>query len=162
MPMPGFMTITGENQGLIQGSCDLKDLEGKIEVFSFSHKVEIPRKSDTGSHLGNRVHSNITVLKETDKSTPKLYQALCTGEQLTEVIFSWYRYTKIKGDLIYYTVRLEKSIITAIEPWVPNRLDTANTANHHMENISFLYGKIRWRWEPDHTEYEDSWLTPGI
>ncbi len=160
MPMPGFMTITGENQGPIQGSCDLKGLEGKIEVFSFNHKVEIPRKSDTGSHLGNRVHSNITVLKETDKSTPKLYQALCTGEQLTEVTFSWYRYTEIKGDLKYYTVHIENSIITCIDPWVPNRLDPANAGYHHMENVSFLYGKIRWTWEIGIIEYEDCWLSP--
>ncbi len=91
MAWPAFMTIKGETQGPIDGSCDLKDLEGTIEIYSFDHTVEVPRSRETGLPTGRRVHLDITVNKEVDKSTPKLYKALCDGEKLTEVVFSWYR-----------------------------------------------------------------------
>ena len=42
MPMPGNLIITGEEQGLIEGSCELDDREGTILVQAFDHVVEIP------------------------------------------------------------------------------------------------------------------------
>ena len=42
MPTPGSLTITGEVQGLIEGSCELEDREGTILVQAFDHVVEIP------------------------------------------------------------------------------------------------------------------------
>ncbi len=155
--MPGFMWITGKSQGPIEGSVDLKDTKGSIELYSYDHKVAIPRSPDTGLYKGRRLHHEITVCKETDKSTPKLYQALCTGEVLTDVIMSWYRFMDVKGPVKLYTVMIENSIITCIKPWIPNRMDPSYEGYYHMENVSFSYEKITWTWEPDGIKFIDSW-----
>ncbi|MGB1110012.1 MAG: Hcp family type VI secretion system effector [Gammaproteobacteria bacterium] len=158
MSMPGFMTIMGEQQGPIEGSCDLAGREGEIELYDFRHKVEIPRHPGSGLPVGRRVHGELMINKETDKSTPKLYKALCEGEKLTEVEIRWYRYSGSTADENFYTVLLENALITRIEPKVLNRLDQPDAPFRHMEDVAFAYEKITWSWESDGIEYEDAWV----
>ena len=156
MPMPGNLIITGEEQGLIEGSCELEDREDTILVQGFDHVVEIPTDS-RGVASGRRVHRAMTLTKEIDKSTPMLYQALCTNEMLTEVILNWYRLDGTGEYEKYFYITMENAFITRIRPWVPNVLDRANETMKHMEDISLSYEKIIWTWEPDGIEYEDAW-----
>ena len=156
MPMPGNLTITGEVQGEIEGSCDLDNREGTILVQAFDHVVEIPT-DDRGIASGRRKHSPISITKEIDRSTPMLYQALCTGELLTSVILDWYRIDGTGEDELYYTMELENAMITRIHPWVPNVLDRSTENLRHMEDVSIAYESIIWTWEPDGIEYEDTW-----
>ena len=46
MPTPGNLTITGEEQGLMEGSCELEEREGTILVQAFDHVVEMFQKLD--------------------------------------------------------------------------------------------------------------------
>ncbi len=156
MPMPGNLIITGEEQGLIEGSCELDEREGTILVQAFDHVVEIPTDS-RGVASGSRVHRAMSITKEIDKSTPMLYQALCTNEMLTEVILNWYRLDGTGEYELYYSLTMANAFITKIRPWVPNVLDRANETLKHMEDISITYEKIIWTWEPDGIEYEDAW-----
>jgi len=156
MPQPGNLIITGEEQGLIEGSCELEEREDTILVQAFDHVVEIPTDS-SGAATGRRVHRAMTITKEIDKSTPMLYQALCTNELLTEVILNWYRLDGTGEYELYYSMTMENAFITRIHPWVPNVLDRANDSMQHMEDISLSYEKIIWTWEPDGIEYEDAW-----
>ena len=156
MPMPGNLTITGEEQGLIEGSCELEEREGTILVQAFDHTVEVPT-DDRGVASGNRVHRPMTITKEIDRSTPMLYQALCNGELLTEVKLDWYRIDGTGMQELYFSMLMENALITRIHPWVPNVLDRKNETLKHMEDISISYEKIIWTWEPDGIEYEDVW-----
>lgn len=156
MPLPGNLIITGEDQGLIEGSCELDQREDTILVQGFDHAVEIPTDS-RGVASGKRVHRAMTIIKEIDKSTPMLYQALCTNELLTEVILNWYRLDGTGEYELYYSITMNNAFITRIRPWVPNVLDRANEHLKHMEDVSLSYEKIIWTWEPDGIEYEDAW-----
>ena len=160
MPMIGFMNLTGVNQGSIDGSSDLP--EGTIEIYEFKHSVAIPRSGETGLPVGRRIHHDIKICKETDKSTPKLFKALCDGEKLTTVEFSWFRPDGTPGGEKekYYTVQLENAIITRIKPYSPQRLDLTKEGFKFMEEVSFAYEKIIWIWEPDGIEHEDLWVAP--
>lgn len=160
MSMPVFMKITTQNHGPIEGTCDLSGLEGTTEVYAIDHVVEIPRSKSTGRPTGRRIHNDLTINKQIDKTTPLLYQSLCTGEKLTEVVFSWYRYGGDAGEMEeYYTVRLENAVITRIKPWSSHKNDPVNENSYHLESISFAYEKIVWEWI-DGIEYEDSWIGP--
>jgi type VI secretion system secreted protein Hcp len=161
MNIPGFASITGENQGLIEGSCDLENLVGKIEMYSYNHLVEIPRDPQSGLPIGRRVHRTLTFTKEIDKSTPKLYQALCTGETLSEVEFSWYRYVEGGGHDIYFTLKLENALITAIRPEIRSQVNMNQSDSLHLEDVSITYERIIWTWVPDGIEFEDAWVEPG-
>ncbi len=103
MAMPAHLTLTGEKQGKIDGSCEMQGRENSILVYAMTHDVSIPRSSADGLSTGKRVHGSLCIVKEYDKSSPKLYQALCTGEHMKDVTLKWYRITKQGTEEHYFT-----------------------------------------------------------
>lgn len=160
MPMPGHLTLEGEKQGKIEGSCELKGRAGTILVQGFHHNVHIPTDPQTGLAAGKRTHGAFTVVKEFDKSSPLLYQALCTGEHLKNVELKLYRIAKTGTEEHYFTTRLEDAVITSISPSMPNCLDKSTASYGHMEEVSFTYRKAIWRHEVDKKEAQDDWKIP--
>ena len=160
MPMPAHMTVEGENQGAIEGSCEMQGREKTILVEAFEHRVRIPRDPQSGLSTGKRMHESMTVTKVYDKATPKLYQALCTGEHLKNVTIKWYRIDPAGQEEHYFTHVLEDAIVVSMHPYMPNCLDPKTESFTHMEDVEFSYKKIRWTWEPDGIESEDSWIMP--
>ena len=63
MPIPVNLTVGGELQGAIEGSCEIEDREGSILVLGVDHVVEIPTDSE-GNTAGRRVHRPLTITKE--------------------------------------------------------------------------------------------------
>lgn len=160
MPMPCYLTLEGQNQGKIEGSVKVKGHEGKIMIQAVEHTVEIPKSPQTGLPTGKRVHGPATFTKEIDKSSPKLFQALTSGEQMKHVTLEYYRISPKGTEEKYYTVKLENAILTSLRAWTPNCLDAANKQMGHMEDVAFTYEKITWTFDPDGIEAEDSWLAP--
>ncbi|MCP3922506.1 MAG: Hcp family type VI secretion system effector [Desulfobacterales bacterium] len=162
MPMPAHLEITGNNQGAIEGSCEMEGRENTILVHSMDHNIHIPRDPQSGLATGKRVHGPLTILKETDKSTPKLYQALVTGENLSNVLIKWYRIDPTGAEEHYFTHEIEDAIIVEVKPFMPTSFLKENEPYRHMEKISFSYKKITWTWEVDGIASEDSWITPKV
>jgi len=160
MPLPAHMTLEGETQGKIDGSCTLKGRENTILVQAFDHEVYIPRDPQTGYATGKRVHNPATIVKAYDKSSPKLYQALVTGEQLKNVEIKWYRIDSKGTEEHYFTTRLEGAIIVSVRPSMPNVLQPSSEPFTHMEDVSFTYRKVIWTWVPDGIEAQDDWSVP--
>ncbi len=156
MPMPGHMTLVGKEQGSIEGSCDIEGREETILVQGFKHLVDLPA-NEHGVPSGKRVHRPLMITKEVDKSTPKLYQALCTGEPMSEATLRWYRMDGSGEEVQFFTVMLQNALIVKIESWVPDVLDKQNASYGNMENLWFTYETIRWTWEEDGIEYEEHW-----
>ena len=161
MPLPFHLGLEGEKQGKIEGSCDMKGREGTILAYAMSHDIHIPRDPQSGLPSGKRVHGPLTIVKEFDKSSPLLYKALCQGEHMKKVEIKWYRIDKKGAEVHYFTQTLENAIIVSMKPFVPTVFLTENEPYRHMEEISFTYKKIKWRWEPDSKEAEDDWSAPS-
>jgi type VI secretion system secreted protein Hcp len=161
MPMPSHITLEGERQGKIAGSCDMKGREGTILVYAMDHDIHIPRDPQTGLASGKRIHGPLTVVKEYDKSSPLLYQALCTGEHMKNVTMKWYRIDAKGSEEHYFTHTLENAIIVSIKPFMKMAFLQENESYRHMEEVSFTYEKIKWTWEADGIESEDSWKLPA-
>jgi type VI secretion system secreted protein Hcp len=106
---------------------------------------------------GRRVHRPLVITKEIDKSSPMLYQALCTGERLLEVKLDWFRIDETGTEELYYSVQLKNALISKVKPWMPNAMDASMSGFRHMEDVSIIYEKIIWTWELDGIEYEDEW-----
>ena len=157
MAMPCFMTVVGEKQGAIDGSCDIKGREKSILVYALDHNISMPIDPQTGLSSGKRIHGPLAVTKEFDKSSPKLYQALCTGEHLKNVEIKYFRVAKDGKEEHYYTQQLSDAIVVSMEPFVPTVFLKENDPYRHMEKVSFTYSKIKWTWIPDGVEAEDSW-----
>jgi type VI secretion system secreted protein Hcp len=157
MAMPCFMSVEGEKQGAIEGSCEIKDKEKTILCYAVDHKIAMPTDPHTGHSSGKRIHGALTLTKEIDKSSPKLYQALCTGEHLKKVEIKYYRIAKDGSEEHYFTQTLSDAIVVAMEPFVPTVFLKENDSYRHMERVSYTYSKIKWSWVPDGVEAEDSW-----
>jgi len=160
MPMPCHMEVEGENQGKIEGSCDMQGREGTILAYAMDHEIRIPRDPQSGFPSGKRVHGPLKIVKEFDKASPKLYQALCTGEHLKNVTLKWYRIDATGSEQHYFTHTMEDAVVVEVKPYVPMAFLPQNEPYRHMEEVSFTYSKIKWTWEPDGIESEDSWKVP--
>ena len=157
MAMPSFMTVTGEKQGSIDGSCEIKGREKSILVYALDHNISMPRDPQTGLSSGKRIHGPFSIIKEIDKSSPKLYQALCTGEHLKSVLVKYTRVGKDGKEEHYFTEELSDAIVVSMAPFVPTVFLKENDAYRHMERVSFTYSQIKWTWIPDGIEAQDSW-----
>jgi type VI secretion system secreted protein Hcp len=142
------MTVQGQDQGLIQGSCEAQGKEDTIAVVGNEYGVYYPTDSQ-GQITGQRVHDRYKILKYTDKATVGLYQAMVTGERLNSVVIKFYRLGPLGQEEQYYTVRLENAYITEIKTVTPN-----------IESVAFNFAKIRWTWEPDGIEWQDDVYQP--
>jgi type VI secretion system secreted protein Hcp len=154
------MEVTGMNQGKIDGSCEMEGRENTMLVYSYDHKVQIPRNPTDGLPSGKRVHMPLKIVKVTDKGSPKLYQALCTGEHLENVTLKQYRIDPTGNEEHYYTIVLENAIVVEMNSYMPMSFMPANEPYLHMEELLFSYEKIKWTWEVDGIESEDSWKKP--
>jgi type VI secretion system secreted protein Hcp len=154
------MEITGNKQGKIDGSCDMKGRENTILVYALDHDIHIPRDPQSGLPSGKRIHGPLTIQKEIDKASPSIYQALCTGEQLGNVTIKQYRIDPTGVEQHYFTIKLEDAIIVQVTPYTPVAFLAENEPFRHMEKVSFTYSKIIWRHEVDAKESEDSWKVP--
>lgn len=158
--LPSNMWIEGQKQGKIEGSSIIQGREGSIDVYAFGHSLYIPNDSQTGLPTGKRIHKPFKVLKTFDKSSPKLYLSLVTGERLTKVEIKFYRINQSGSEENYFTILLEDAIIINISPSMPTTLLQQNETYRHMETVSFSYRKITWIWEPDGIGASDDWTSP--
>jgi type VI secretion system secreted protein Hcp len=157
MSMPGFLTINGETQGNIEGSCEKTGFENTIEILTFEHEISIPRNRESGLYLGKRIHYPIGITKEVDKSTPKLYQALCKGEKLVEAVFTWVRFMKANRPEKFFIIRITNAAIIEIKPYIDDYTQATVESKPHLEKVAFTYEAINWTWAPDGGEFEDFW-----
>ncbi len=160
MPMPTHMTLEGENQGEIKGSCDMEGREDSILVYQVDHTIHIPRDPQSGQPSGKRVHGPFTIVKEFDKASPKLYQALATGERMKHVIIKYFRIDPTGMEEHYFSHELATAIVVNMRAYYPLTFIKQNEPYRHMEEVSFSYDKIKWTWEVDGIEAEDSWKSP--
>jgi type VI secretion system secreted protein Hcp len=154
------MTLTGKTQGAIAGPCQMEGREETILIQAFNHEVRIPRDIQTGLSTGKRIHNAFSIVKTFDMASPLLYQALCTGEEFSDVTLKWYRINEGGQEEHYFTHLLTDAICVSIRPWMPNCLDPATESYTHMEEVSFTYKMIDWTEEVAGKASSDSWLVP--
>lgn len=159
MAMTSYLKVTAKDQGEIKGDCAQEGREDLILVYGFDHKVTIPRDTHTGLPTGQRVHKPLEIVKHKDKSTPGLFQACCSGEQM-DIEMNFYRITDAGKEEHYFTIKLETAIIVEMQEYNPLTFLSENEPYKDMEKVMFTYEKIIWTYEPDGIETEDSWKTP--
>ncbi|HUU30248.1 MAG TPA: Hcp family type VI secretion system effector [archaeon] len=161
MAMTSYMMVTGRSQGEMKGDCtqEGEQRKDKILVYDISHTIEIPRDRLTGLPTGQRIHMPLTVTKHFDKSSPLLYQALCSGEQC-DVELYFFRITEKGTEEHYFTVKLMNAIVVELQAYKPMVFLPENKPYHDMEKVSFTYSKIIWTYVVDGIESEDDWQKP--
>ena len=169
MPVPAYITIEGATQGNItegvntpesMGTKYQQDHTDEITVIGFEHNIMIPRDPQSGQPVGQRVHNPLIFTKRYDKSSPKLYEALCRGERLPNVEIKWYR-TTMEGTMEhYFTHRLEDALIVGMQTMMELTTNMDLGYRDHEEKISLTYRKIEWEHVVASTAGSDDWREP--
>jgi type VI secretion system secreted protein Hcp len=148
--------MTGTTQGAIQGFNTMAGHEDEIMGHALEQQVYIPYNRETGKPKGLRIHGPLKINKSFDKASPALYKACVTGEVLSEVVLKFYRIDPSGTEENYFTITLEDAIIVEIKPHMLNHFKEEDARYDHMEDVSFTYERVSWRWEPDGIVSEDS------
>ncbi len=162
MAMMAYMWPKGQKSGQIKGSVTQKGREDSIAVIAVSHAIISPRDPQSGLPTGQRMHKPYTVTKELDKSTPILYNVLCTNENLTEVVIKFYTpqikaVTGLGSEVNHFTVKLTNANIASIDFRMANIRHPDLVKFPEYEEISMTYQKIEWTWNDGGITAEDDW-----
>ncbi len=157
MPTPCNLRI-----GEYPGSSEKEGREDTIDVFEVEHHIHQPVDLTTGQATGVRVHAPLRVVASLDKATPGLHKALCTGQNLDEVILEFYRIDPgTRSEAKYYEIKLRYARVVDASPYMPMSFLPANESYRHMVQYSFVYEEMEWNWMPDSVVEMDKWRAPG-
>lgn len=157
MPTPGNIKVAE-----YPGSSQKEGREGSSDVYEIEHHIHQPVDLTTGEATGVRVHSPLRVVKVIDKASPGFHKALCTGQNLKEVVLDFFRIdSATREEVKYYTMTLQQARIVDIRPYMPMSFVAANESFRHMEQVSLVYEQIEWKWIPDSVIEMDQWRAPG-
>ena len=144
----------------VQGDSSITsmDREDTIECLSFHDSVRTAREASTGMATGDRSYEPIKISKRIDKSSPLLAKALCNNE-VAEGIFKFFR-PNPAGDGTteqFFTIEFQQGRVSSIVRNSPDVIDPAAATAPATEEVSFVFGHIRWTYEPDGIEHIDAW-----
>jgi type VI secretion system secreted protein Hcp len=123
MAFDAFLKIEG-----IEGESTDNKHKGEIEVLSFHWNVSHPAKG------GRAKLTDFQVVKNLDKASPLLFEACCSGDHISDALFTA---RKAGGDKFeFLKIKLTDVIITSVSPAGSSGGDLP------MEQVSFSFGKI--------------------
>jgi type VI secretion system secreted protein Hcp len=162
MALNAYLKLKGQKQGEIKGSVTQKGREGKIMVIAVSHEIVSPRDAASGLPTGKRVHKPFVITKELDKSSPLLYNALCTNENITEFELQFWtpQVGAVGGagtEKQHYTVKLTNVSIADIKFTMLNNKNPELMRYVEYEEVAFTYQKIEWIWNDGGIMSTDNW-----
>ena len=162
MALLAYAYLKGQKSGQVKGSITQKGREDSIGVIAVSHAVVSPRDPQSGLPTGQRMHKPLVITKELDKSTPILWNIICTNENITEAIFKfWTPQTKAAAgagaEVQHYTIKLTNANIASIEFHMANIKHPDLQRLVEYEDIAMTYQKIEWTWNDGGITAGDDW-----
>jgi type VI secretion system secreted protein Hcp len=164
MALNAYLSLKGQKTGTIKGSVTQKGKEGKIMVIAVSHEITSPRDAASGLPTGKRQHKPFVITKELDKSSPILYNVLCTNENIIEFKLQFWTPKVGAGagsgaEVQHYTVELTNAKIAGINFTMLNNKNPELMRFAEYEEVAFTYEKIQWTWIDGGITSSDEWKT---
>ncbi len=169
MPTPCYISIKGAAQGLITAGANMADSVGdayveghedEMMVQAFSHDVTVSTDPQSGQPSGQRTHKPFKFTVSLNKAVPLLYNALASGEYLSEVTLRWYRTSRFGYQENFFTTKLYSAVVTNIECEMPHCQDPENASFTQNLTVSIAYRGIRWEHLNSGTLGSDDWRKP--
>lgn len=152
-----YLKLKGAKQGDIKGSVTQKGREGLIAVIAVDHEIISPRDPATGQASGKRQHQPLVIVKELDRSSVPLRQALITNETLTAWELQFWTPSFQGDDTQVYTIRLTNAGIASIHFAMSDTRDAQFSARAPYEEVAFAYEAIEWSWTDGGLTASDDW-----
>ncbi|WNW13780.1 Hcp family type VI secretion system effector [Pseudomonas sp. DTU_2021_1001937_2_SI_NGA_ILE_001] len=153
----GYMTITGEQQGLISAGCSTPQSLGnkcqpmhadKILILAFTHNMA---NLDDARHA---THRPVFITKPVDKSSPLLSQALANQERV-ECLIEFYRTSAQGTQEKFYTVELRGGQVRELTQDMPHVV--VQNDGEAQEHLALSYRDIIWTHHSAGTTGYASW-----
>lgn len=157
MALNAYLHLSGQKSGAIQGSVSKKGQEGAILVFAVSHQIVSPRDAASGLASGKRQHHALVITKELDRSTPLLFNVLCTNENISSFRLRFYAPTTGGVEKQNFTIELTNANIASIDFRMPNNKHADLAKLPEYEEVAFTYQQITWTWTEGGIMAMDSW-----
>lgn len=135
-----FLKIDG-----IEGESQKKGHEKEIDIISFNFGASQHGSFHTGGAGGGAGKAeirDISITKEVDRSSPKLFSACASGKHIKEVIIYSQKAGDDKNALVYYKIKLEDVIVSAIDN------QGASHGDAIMESVVFNTAKVTFDYQP--------------
>jgi type VI secretion system secreted protein Hcp len=128
--------------------------DNKIIVLGYDHEIVVPPAA--AGQAGRRVHKPIRIVKAIDKASVLLLKALTENHNVTAE-FRFYRRDAKGNPQQYYTVTIQDARVAGVREWKTNTRDLSADRAGDLEEVSFTYRTITWRWEDGGLEHIDTW-----
>jgi type VI secretion system secreted protein Hcp len=137
-----------------------KTLTPKNVAFAF--QIESPRDASSGLASGKRQHKPIVITKETDSSSPLLFQHCASGQVIPKIKIEFLSATGGAGTHRFATLELTNAVLERhlrgkILPSVIKNPTVRKGGGEEIEEIEFTYQKIEWTWIKGGTTVADDW-----
>ena len=153
-----YLKLKGKTQGDIQGKSTQTgfDRENSIECTAFRINIGKPHDRSTGFPTGRRYYEPITFVKDIDKATPRIAQALITNEEIEEAEFRFF--DSINGaETLVYTIKTLKGTITSQRQFVSDTNDPALAVRPPEEEVGLVFQSITGTWADGNIAFNDTW-----
>jgi type VI secretion system secreted protein Hcp len=154
MAIPAYLWLKDDGGAFIKGGVDVLNRESSIEIKGFHHNLMIPTDNATGKVTGTRMHSPMLLVKEFDYSSPYLYKAVSTGQNLTSAEIKWYKINDAGQEVEYFNIFLEEVRNVSISP---SMASPDNPNENHMKTLELRYEKITWKHCDGNIMHTDAW-----
>jgi len=136
-----YLTLNGQNQGLISAGClSLASVGNKAQTVHLD-QILIYELSHGLTRNQNVNHQTVVVRKPVDKSSPLLNKAI-TENEILSCDFDFYRTNQAGVNECYYKLRLIDATIKDIRLSSPDSL--RNPGGQPTEMIHFTYKSVLW------------------
>ena len=141
-----------------ESTIESMDREDSIECLSFEDSIRTAREASSGMASGERTYEPIRITKRIGKSSPLLAKALCNNEVI-EATFKFFRPNPMGDGTTehFFTVEIQEGRVASITRVSPDVIDPASAAAPPTEEVTFVFGYIRWCYEADGIEHIDHW-----
>ncbi|WP_261640139.1 type VI secretion system tube protein TssD [Erwinia mallotivora] len=157
MAIPVYLWLTDDAGNQVKGSVDINGREGSIEVVELMHAVELPTDDRTGKITAKHVHGDYAIVKETDSSSPCLYQGVTTGKRYQKAELKFYRINDSGQEIEYFRTTLENVRINEMEPMMLDIKNPVFNKHNHLEALYLSYKRITWHYIDGNIIHSDSW-----
>jgi len=147
-----YLQVKGQRVGVIKGDDQSAAHKDWIDVLGFAYAVVSPRDAATGQATGKRQHEPLVITKAIDKSTPLLFQALVTNENLPEVTIEFYRPQANGTESLYYKIKLTNATISSL-----HQSDEGKNGLKPYETLELVFQKIETTWTDGGITASDDW-----
>jgi type VI secretion system secreted protein Hcp len=161
MAMLYYLKMKGAKQGDFKSAENTqKGREGWIRCSAFENGCDAPFDAQSGMATGKRRYEPIKILKEIDSTTPLLWAALTTNENIPSAEFYFFRPSQKGIEEHFYTIKLTNARVGRMKTYQLSMFDVDTAKVPMVDEVEFTFQKIEWEHKPASKMASDDWEAP--